>query len=202
MEERDDILDKCAEIVQSSSFSSTQKSKWEYDISQPWTGPLCGVILSLLPNLESLTLHVPGRGQVDDDREALSPLFGCTLKEDKNVGSRQSYHSYEQQVGISGRPNLNGLKDVAGLAKLQTLSLTPQAHITLSGLKHLPGIASLDITVVHGETPRYRHNSVTRVPYTEEECEEFRNIRSIRFAATMLSVGATSTVTFYRWLHS
>jgi hypothetical protein len=122
MKERDDILDRCADIVQSSSFSSAQKAKWEYDISQPWTGPLYGIILSLLPNLGSSAHHALGRGQVDDDREALSPLFGCTLREDKNVDSLQSYHSYEQQLRITGRPDLNSLQDVAGLTKLRTLS--------------------------------------------------------------------------------
>ena len=149
MKERDDILDRCADIVQSSSFSFAQKAKWEYDIFQPWTGPLCSVILSLLPNMGGLALYAPGRGQIDDDREALSPLFGCTLREDKNIDSLQSYYFYEQKLGITGRPDLNSLQDVAGLAKLRTLSLTSRAHIALSGLKHLPGITGLDITVIH-----------------------------------------------------
>jgi hypothetical protein len=47
----------------------------------------------------------------------------------------------------------------------------------------------LDITVIHDESPRYRRGSVPRITYTEEEREEFRNIRSIRLAATMPSVG-------------
>jgi hypothetical protein len=56
MQERDEILDRCSNIIQASSFSATQKAKWEFDICHLWTLPICGVILSLVPNLESQTL--------------------------------------------------------------------------------------------------------------------------------------------------
>jgi hypothetical protein len=93
--------------------------------------PICGVILSLVPNLENRTLLAPGRGQKQDDRKALAPFFGCTLREDKNVDPPQDRYSYEHQIGITRRPELSGLGDVAGLVNLRALSFESQALLPL-----------------------------------------------------------------------
>jgi hypothetical protein len=136
MQDRDELLDKCSDVIQSSSFCSMQKEKWKFDLFKPWTSPLCGIILSLILNLQSLTLLTFEPEQKQDDRQALSPFFGCTLREDKDLELPPRYPSYEQQLGFTGRPDPSGLEDVAGLAKLRTLSLSSQGHITLSSLKN------------------------------------------------------------------
>ncbi|KAF1945461.1 hypothetical protein EJ02DRAFT_44729 [Clathrospora elynae] len=118
-------------------------------------------------------------------QEPLAPLFGCTLREDKNWGLVESYRSYEQQIGLSGRPDLLGLGYIATFAKLRSLRLVSQPYVTVCGLRYLPRITNLDVTVRDCWTV---HPGTRAIFYTEEKRGDFRHIDTLRFEASMSSV--------------
>jgi hypothetical protein len=171
------VIEAGEDVVRDSSFDDTRKARWLQDLKMGYSGPVAGVILHLLPNLQQLELRNPLIYLSD----TFGPLFGEYCRE---FSGKDYIHRHYPVTRPPRAGTLEGMGSALGLQYLETLKLSTLFHPNLYGLTCLPRIKDLNLTL-----KTYNGGPDTQTPYTPDRRIEMQHIETLRVDLRIHSVG-------------
>lgn len=103
-----DIQSKAAEVIAQAPFKATIRERWQASLSSSYSRPLCGVLLTLTPHLEYLSLsHSLG---VSAGNRIMKKMFGVSTSDDETdfsvLPGLASLHYFNNKTSPKIRPSL------------------------------------------------------------------------------------------------
>jgi hypothetical protein len=162
------VIEAGEDVVRDSSFDDTRKARWLQDLKMGYSGPVAGVILHLLPNLQQLELRNP----LIHLSDTFGPLFGEYCRE---FSGKDYIHRHYPVTRPPRAGTLEGMGSALGLQNLETLKLSTLFHPNLYGPTCLPRIKDLNLTL-----KTYNGGPDTQTPYTPDRRIEMQHIETLR----------------------